>query len=234
MRLGILKTGRPPTPAIPQFGTYPEMFMRLLGPDAYDYRVYAVDEGELPQSPKDADAFLVTGSSAGVYEPLDWIGRAVEFLQAAKGEAALVGVCFGHQLMAKAFGGEVIQSPRGWGLGEQEYRVLRREPWMDEAETIRLPGSHQDQVVSLPEGAEVFAASDFTPFGGLVWRDQPAMSIQLHPEFEPAYAISLIEHRRGDRYADAQADAAIASYAGADDRDRVGGWIKTFLRHATT
>lgn len=238
MKLGILKTGHPPRSAIPAFGTYPEMFMRLLGPDAYDYRVYAADEGELPASPKDADAFLVTGSSAGVYEPLGWIGPAVEFLQQAKGQAALVGVCFGHQLMAKAFGAEVIQSPKGWGLGEQEYRIAAREPWMDDerswAASIRLPGSHQDQVVSLPDGAEVFAASDFTPFGGLVWRDQPAMSIQLHPEFEPAYAIALIEARRGSRYTDEQADAAIASYAGADDRARVGGWIKTFLQHATS
>lgn len=234
MKLGILKTGRPPAAAIPRFGTYPEMFMRLLGPEAYDYRVYAVDDGELPQSPKDADAFLVTGSSAGVYEPLEWIGPAVEFLQAAKSQAALVGVCFGHQLMAKAFGAEVIQSPKGWGLGEQEYRVLEPQPWMDGAASIRLPGSHQDQVVSLPQGAEVFAASDFTPFGGLVWRDQPALSIQLHPEFEPAYAIALIEARRGTRYTDAQADAAIASYAGADDRQRVGGWIKSFLQHATS
>lgn len=234
MKLGILRTGRPPKPAIPTFGTYPDMFVRLLGEDAYDYQVYAVDEGELPASPTENDAYLVTGSSAGVYEPLPWIGEAIGFLQAVRGQAALVGVCFGHQLMAQAFGGEVIQSPNGWGLGEQEYRVLRQEPWMDGARSIRLPGSHQDQVVSLPPGAEVFAASDFTPFGGLVWRDQPALSLQLHPEFEPAYAMALIEARRGTRYTDAQADAAIASYAGADDRARVGGWIRSFLAHATS
>ena len=105
--------------------------------------------------------------------------------------------------MAQAFGGKVIKSPKkGWGLGENDYRVVTREPWMDDGlegdkdTVIRLPASHQDQVVEAPPGAQVFAASEFTPMAGLVWRDQPAISMQLHPEFEPAYAVSLIEHRR--------------------------------------
>ncbi|HEY2749737.1 type 1 glutamine amidotransferase [Phenylobacterium sp.] len=238
MKLGILKAGRPPKACIPEFGTYPDMFEKLLGPATYDYHVFAVDEGELPTSPSACDAYLVTGASAGVYDPLPWIASAEDFLRAAKGRAALVGVCFGHQLMAQAFGGKVIKSPKGWGLGENEYRVLTREAWMtgsedDSAGTIRLPASHQDQVVEAPPGAEVFAASDFTPIAGLVWRDQPAISIQPHPEFEPAYAVSLIEHRREGPYTPDEADRAVASYNGPDDRARVGGWIRNFLRQAT-
>jgi GMP synthase-like glutamine amidotransferase len=233
LKLGILKTGRPPLPAIPQFGTYPDMFRHLLGEDAYDWRTYAVDEGELPASPTECDGYLITGSSAGVYEDLPWIAPAEDFLRAAKGKTALVGVCFGHQLMAHAFGAEVIKSPKGWGVGENEYRVLRREPWMDSDAPIRLPASHQDQVVSLPPGAEVFAASDFTPFAGLVWPGERAISMQPHPEFAPAYAISLIEHRRGQTYPDDQADRAVASFATPDDRARVGRWIANFLRSAT-
>jgi len=229
LKIGILKTGRPPKPAIPQFGTYPEMFMRLLGPDAYAWRTYAVDEGELPARPEDEDAYIVTGSACGVYDAEPWIGGLMDFLRSAKGRAKLVGVCFGHQAMAQAFGGKVVKSDKGWAIGEHEYRVLSREPWMDGATTIRLPASHQDQVVKAPPGAEVIAASDFTPFGALAWRDQPAISLQLHPEFEPAYAIALIEARRGKTYTDAQADAAIASYGGPDDRARVGQWIRNFL-----
>ncbi len=142
-------------------------------------------------------------------------------------------MCFGHQLMAQAFGGKVIKSPKGWGLGEQDYEVLVREPWMDGAAAIRLPGSHQDQVVELPPGAEVWAANDFAPMGALVWPGQRAISIQLHPEFEPAYASALIENRRGSLYAEDQADRAIQSYQGPDDRARVGGWIRNFLASAT-
>jgi GMP synthase-like glutamine amidotransferase len=230
LKLGILKAGRPPRPAIPQFGTYPDMFMRLLGPDAYDYAVFDVEEGRLPAAPEACDAYLVTGSSAGVYEAHPWITGLLQFLRAARGRAKLVGVCFGHQAMAQAFGGRVVKSDKGWGLGEAEYRIVSREPWMDDGpETFRLPASHQDQVVALPDGAEVMAGADFAPLGALAWRDQPAVSMQLHPEFEPAYAIALIEARRGKAYTDAQADAAIATYQSPDDRERVGRWIRRFL-----
>jgi GMP synthase-like glutamine amidotransferase len=232
VKLGILKTGAPPAGMDARFGGYPDMFRALLGPEAYDYAVYAADGGELP-AVEDCDAFLVTGSSAGVYEPLPWIAGLKDFLLRARGRAPLVGVCFGHQVMAQAFGGKVIKSPKGWGVGLQDYRVLTDEPWMDGTGDIRLPGSHQDQVVEAPPNTDVFAASAFAPLGGLVWRDQAAMSIQLHPEFQPAYATALIENRRGVRYTDEQADAAIATYRGADDRARVGGWIRRFLALAT-
>jgi GMP synthase-like glutamine amidotransferase len=121
----------------------------------------------------------------------------------------------------------------GWGVGENEYRVTSREPWMDVAATIRLPASHQDQVVEKPPGAEVFAASEFTPFAGLAYRDQPAISIQPHPEFDPRYAIALIETRRDGPLTPEEADRAVKSYQGPDDRARVGGWIKNFLASAT-
>jgi GMP synthase-like glutamine amidotransferase len=230
LKVGILKTGRPPRPAIPQFGTYPDMFRRLLGPDAYDWRVYAADEGELPSAPGDCAAYIVTGSAAGVYESDPWIGELLDWLRAAKGRTKLVGICFGHQAMAQAFGGQVIKSPKGWAIGQQDYRVVRAEPWMDGPPAIRLPGSHQDQVVELPPNAEVIAASAFTPLGALAWRDQPAISMQLHPEFEPDYARALIEARRGKVYTDEQADRGIASYEGPDDRARVGLWINRFLQ----
>ncbi|WP_337186613.1 type 1 glutamine amidotransferase [Phenylobacterium sp.] len=229
MKLGVLRTGRPPKPAIPQFGTYPDMFMDLLGRDAYDWRVYAADEGEYPAAPEDCDGYIVTGSAAGVYEDDPWIGQLLDFLRAAKGRAKLVGVCFGHQAMAQAFGGRVVKSPKGWGVGAHDYSVVSREPWMDEGPSIRLPASHQDQVVEKPPGAEVWAASDFTPFAALAYRDQPAISMQPHPEFLPDYARALIQARRGKVYAPDEADRAVASLGGPDDRARVGRWIGAFL-----
>ncbi len=233
MKLGILKTGAPPPSAREKFGGYPDMFRKLLGESAFDYRVYAVDEGDWPAKVDICDAYLITGSACGVYDPEPWIGELKAFLNQARGKAALVGVCFGHQVMAEAFGGKVIRSPKGWGVGEHAYQVRSREPWMDEATQIRLPASHQDQVVEPPPGAEVFASSEFSAFGALAYRDQKAISIQLHPEFEPAYAIALIESRRGGRYSDEEADRAIASYGGEDDRARVGAWIRNFLGSAT-
>lgn len=229
MKIGVLRTGWPPRAEQAQFGSYPEMFRQLLGVDAYEWTEFAVDQGVLPATPKACDAYIITGSARGVYDADPWIGQLIDFLRAAKGRAKLVGVCFGHQVMAEAFGGTVIKSPKGWAIGAQDYGVAGREPWMDGVASVRLPASHQDQVVTLPPGAEVILASAFTPMAGLVYRDQPAISMQPHPEFEPAYAKALIESRREVVYSDAHADAAAASYDLPDDRVRVASWIRGFL-----
>ena len=142
MKLGILKTGAPPAPLEAQFGGYPDMFQRLLGEDAHDYAVFDVAAGQTPASPEACDAYLVTGSSAGVYDAESWIGQLIGFLQEAKGRAGLVGVCFGHQAMAQAFGGQVIKSPKGWGVGLHAYEVLEPLPGLGDRKTLAAPASH--------------------------------------------------------------------------------------------
>lgn len=224
MKLAILETGTPPEPLIARFGRYPAMFERLLGP-GFDYRTYDVAAGEIPLSPEEHDAYLVTGSAAGVYEPLPWIGPLLGFIRTAR-SAKMVGICFGHQAMAQALGGHVEKVERGWGVGLHHYPIVRRAPWMDEAAIVAVPASHQDQVVLQPPRTHVVASSVFTPYAGLAWRDRPAISFQFHPEFAPDYARALIEHRR-DRLPDP--DAAIASLDRPNDSERVGGWIRRFL-----
>lgn len=230
MKLAILETGQPPAEVIDRFGDYPSMFRTLFGEGAYDYETFDVAAGRYPGQITDYPAYVITGSSAGVYDPLPWIAPLMDFLRQAKGQAAMVGVCFGHQVMAEAFGGKVIKSPKGWGVGLHSYAVREGRPWMDVAAQIAVPASHQDQVVELPPGARVVAASDFTPFGMLAYDEARAISIQLHPEFQPDYAKALIETRRGTRYTDEEADAAIASYEAPDDRARLGAWIQDFLK----
>ncbi|PTS88549.1 MULTISPECIES: glutamine amidotransferase-related protein [unclassified Caulobacter] len=235
MRIGLLETGEPPVALQPEFGRYGGMFQTLLGP-GHAYATYDVQAGQLPQSPGEQDAWIITGSSAGVYDPLPWIEPLSDLLRAACGRVPLVGVCFGHQIMAQAFGGQVVKSDKGWGVGLHQYDIATTAPWMDDNRSIAIPASHQDQVVALPAGARVLAGSDFTPFGVLAY-DAPAgqaaaISMQVHPEFDPAYAAALIEARRGSRYTDPQADAAIASLQAPNDRHRVAGWIGRFLEQA--
>ena len=226
MRVAILETGAPSAALAERFGDYPSMFERLLelGP----LPSFQVNQGAWPKSVGDYDAYVVTGSPAGVYDPLPWIAELKSFLRAAKGQAALVGVCFGHQVMAEAFGGHVIKSPKGWGVGLHTYAVGERQDWMDAAPTFSLSASHQDQVVEPPPGATVVAGSDFCPNGMLAYGDE-AISLQLHPEFAPDYSIALIAGRRGDRIPEDLAERAIESLRRPDDHEEVAGWIARFL-----
>jgi GMP synthase-like glutamine amidotransferase len=223
MKLAILETGRPPGDLAERFGSYPAMFGRLLG-DGFEIETFDVQSGELPD-PGAHDAVLITGSPAGVYEPLSWIAPLMEFIRAAK-DSKIVGVCFGHQVMAEALGGHVEKSDNGWGAGLHCYSVVHDEPWIDTAAGIAVPASHQDQVVVQPPDTEVVAQSDFTPFAALAWTDRAAISFQFHPEFSPDFAKALIE-KRFDIVPDP--DAAIASLDAPNDNARVGGWIRRFL-----
>jgi GMP synthase-like glutamine amidotransferase len=129
------------------------------------------------------------------------IGQLTDFIRAARGKAKLVGICFGHQAIAQALGGEVVKSDKGWGVGLHDYAVASRQTWMDLAERVSIPASHQDQVVVQPPGTAVTLASAFTPYAGLAWEDGSAISFQFHPEFDPAFAKALIDARR-DRLSD--------------------------------
>lgn len=227
MKVGILETGRLPD-SLASHGRYSAMFERLLGPD-FETVLFEVHRGELPDRPEACAAYLVTGSSAGVYDDLPWIAPLIAFLRAAKGKARIVGICFGHQVMAEAFGGRAVKSDKGLALGLHTYRVADRPGWMEDVGAFSVAVSHQDQVVAVPPGARIIASSDFTPIAALAYGDQPAISFQCHPEFDMDFSEALYRSRLG-RISDAQLEAAVASLAAPNDCARVGGWIRQFLK----
>lgn len=224
MQIGILQCGHSPPDLIMAHGNYGAMVSRLVDSLGATH-IFDVTQGELPAHAKACDAYLLTGSPAGVYDNLPWIPRLAEFLHAARGSAKLVGICFGHQMIAQTFGGQVLKAAQGWGIGVHRYDVLARTPWMDDSVTVSAPASHQDQVISCPPDARVLLASPFTPFAALDYGY--AMSFQCHPEFTTAFGKALIEGRRSV-YGDL-ADAAIASYDQGDDRARLASWIRAYL-----
>ena len=225
MKLAILETGRPPGQLADEFGDYPAMLGGLLGP-GFEIETFDVQAGELPRDRDAYDGILITGSPAGVYDPLPWIAPLLDFIRTA-GDSKMVGICFGHQAMAQALGGAVEKSDKGWSTGLHHYDVVRTEPWMDDAAPIAIPASHQDQVVVRPPNTDIVAASEFTPLAAFAWTDRPAISFQFHPEFSPGYAQALIRQRY-DVVPDP--DAAIASLDAPNDTARVGAWIRNFLR----
>lgn len=224
MTVGILQCGAPPEALVSEHGGFGAMVQRLLGPGR-DTVIFDLTAEALPAGAAACDAYVLTGSPAGVYDDLPWIAGLLDFLREAKGRAKIVGICFGHQAMAEAYGGSVTKSPHGWGIGLHRYDVLHRASWMDDVADIEVPAVHQDQIVLCPPSARVTLASKFTPYAGLDYGD--AISFQFHPEFTTSFGIALLEAKR-DRFG-ALTDPAIASFGRADDCARVASWIGRFL-----
>ena len=226
-RIAILETGVPPEALRDDYDDYPARFRALLG-DGVPTTRFNVQEGRLPDDPSVFEGVVVTGSAAGVYEDHFWIPQLLDWLRAARGRTRMLGICFGHQAMAQAFGGRVEKSDKGWGVGLHRYDVVHHEPWMfPKADSVAIPVSHQDQVVAISPDARIIAASDFTPHAGLAWGEDAA-SFQCHPEFQPDYAAALVELRR-DRIPGHVANQALETLRHPNDRALMTAWIRAFL-----
>lgn len=250
MRIGILETGRSREALIAAHGSYVDMFRRLFAPLAPDmtFEVFTVLDDQFPASVNDCDGWLVTGSRHGVYEGLPWMIRLQAFLrEAVAAEKPVVGICFGHQILAQALGGRVAKSEKGWGIAVHSYPVLEPRPWMvnDDGEqaapaAFSLNAMHQDQVLDLPPTARVVAGSDFCPYAALRYpaadgsRDV-ALSFQAHPEFTPGYERDLIAALSGTSIPSPQAAQALTALAEEErspEQAKVAGWIAQFFRHS--
>ncbi len=222
MKMGVLQTGEVNPALVAEHGEYPDMFIRLFRQvdPALEFRVWRSVHGEIPASPEEADLWLVTGSRHGVYDKLPWMEPLKAFLRAAyAAERPILGVCFGHQILAEALGGEVVKSERGWGIGAQDYALTKKPGWLEGArDSLRFNAVHQDQVVKTPAEAEILAGSEFCPNAILAYggAESPlAVSIQAHPEFDDAYERALIETR--ETLSEAQRAQALASLGGRLD-----------------
>lgn len=187
MRIGILKCGQSPEMMRADTGDYDTMFERLLAGRGFDFDSYHVEAMDFPDDVHAADGWLITGSKHGVYEDHAFIPPLEDFIRRAYDAGVpLVGICFGHQIIAQALGGKVIKHPSGWAVGAQDYDFG--------SDTVTLNAWHQDQVVEVPEGAQTLATSAFCQNAGFIYGDK-AFSVQPHPEFDDAFIAGLIEHR---------------------------------------
>lgn len=227
MRIGILQTGRSPDELRVKHGDYDDLFRRLLEGRGFEFHTYPVLDGVLPAAPDAAEGWLITGSKFGAYENHDWIPPLEDFLRQTYAQGVpIVGICFGHQILAQALGGKVGKHGGGWSVGPVTYRDAE-----DDGALTALAW-HQDQVTALPPDAKVLAGNAFCPYGILGYGDR-ALTMQPHPEFTPEFLGDLIAARR-DVLPRPVAEGAVAALALHPHLSGFGNRIARFLRGQRT
>ena len=207
-------------------GGYREMFSALL--PGFDFRYYEAHRGRLPSSASECDAWVCTGSKYSVYDGTPWIADLAAFIRSI--DRPYVGICFGHQMLAHAMGGEVAKAKQGWGVGVLPLKVLKEEPWMQPPMAeVRIQHMHQDQVQRLPDGSVLLGNSPHCEVG-MFRIGENKLGIEGHPEFTVEYGAALIKARRAQ--IGAQTDRALGSLREKSDGPVVGRWIERFLKRA--
>ena len=222
MKIGILQTGHSPDNMKDQLGDYGEMFIKLLGGHGFEFKIWSVVDGDFPASAVDADGWLITGSKHGAYEDHDWIPPLEDLIRAIRETGRpLVGICFGHQIIAQALGGKVEKFRGGWSVGRTEYTV--------NGQPMALNAWHQDQVTAVPNGATVVGSSDFCANAALLYDDQ-IWTIQPHPEFSSAFVDGLIRTRGKGVVPDHQLEAASTLLDAPNSNTDIATHIADFLK----
>ena len=234
MKVGILNACSPAEEVefnAREFDNFQKLFSHV--DHELTFAEYRITEGEFPQAADECDAYLITGSPKGVYDSDLWIAQLGDFIRASYAEGAkMVGVCFGHQILAHALGGYTTKSEKGWGMGPATLEIAQPQPWM----TPPLPQGdfyfcHQDQVMQLPAEAQRLAGNEFCPNGMFIIGRQ-VLGVQAHPEFtEPIMrkAIDALSSQMEPQRLQA-IEAAIAQRE--TDSPVMAQWIVNFLEDA--
>ncbi|MCF6302333.1 MAG: type 1 glutamine amidotransferase [Devosiaceae bacterium] len=238
MKLSILLAGENPDQLRGEFGQYADKFKNMFsgGKEKFTFQTIAIHAGETIPSIGDLEGVIVTGSAYGAYDSPPWMEPLRAFIRAAYAEnLPMLGICFGHQIIADALGGKVIKSEKGWSIGRHVYRLNDcPECFLHGPSELAIAASHQDQVVVAPKQAKTFLSSDFTPNAGLIYQNGVTISLQPHPEFEIAYSKAICNLRRNNPLDSKSVDIAVSGLDLPLDNQRVASALSAFFMSGRT
>lgn len=206
----LLKAGQAAEHVRTRVGDYDALFVQTLGLARYRFDIVQAYLGaRLPRDARGYDAVLMTGSPLSVTAPEPWMAPAGDFLrEAAERGVPVLGVCFGHQLLARSYGGRVERSTQGREVGTVEVALTpagRADPlFRGLPERFPVQATHEDLVAQPPAGATVLAGNAHTATQALAFAPH-VRGVQFHPEVDPAAMRALIEARAKGLEADALA-----------------------------
>ena len=234
MKVGILNAINALKSEVNWDGTPTEAYIRFLksgGGNNFSYAGFDVAMGEFPDGVDTCDAYVITGSPNGVYDSEPWIGDLMNFIRDAYiADKKLVGICFGHQVLAHALGGHTEKSTKGWGLGLKPFEVVTQKPWMtEEPGKFNLYFVHQDQVITLPKEAELLGGNSFCPNLMFVMREQ-VLGVQGHPEFTAPIMDDIMARMNGNVDGGVLETAVSSIHTDTPDNDTFARWIVNFIK----
>jgi GMP synthase-like glutamine amidotransferase len=237
MKIGILLVGRASEDLVDEYGTYAEMLIALINTEeqVFEFKTFNILDDEFPKDHLECDGWIVTGSPHGVYEDHSWIPTVSQLINNVyEANLPIFGVCFGHQLIAQALGGHVEKSEKGWGLGLHTYQVNNKPDYMSNlSEEVTLNICHQDQVLRPPQGATVYAKSEFCENAGFYIKDK-VLTMQAHPEFLVDFTKALLTARRDVTIPKEFVDPALVGLKNNPDSAQSNQFAKTIRQFFLT
>lgn len=223
MDIGILQCGQPPVEVQARHGGYEKLYPRLLAGRGLEFTAFDVENLNFPDSATERAGWLISGSPHGVYENHPFQDPLDAFIRSAfAARVPVVGICFGHQAIARAMGGQVEKFAGGWAVGRQNYEI-------DGQGLIYLNAWHRDQVMVPPAGARTFMSNAFCKHAGLRYGDR-ALSVQPHPEFDAQTLGTLLTSQRAvARVPASQLDTAALQLDAPLDADSIADEIARFF-----
>jgi GMP synthase (glutamine-hydrolysing) len=193
----IIQTGDPVPSVLERRGSFARLIEEAIG-ELWrgPYEVVDVRTAS-PPDPAAAAAFVITGSAANVPNREPWMLRTEAWLrEVVPLGTPTFGICFGHQLLGQALGGDVQKNPRGREIGTCEIERVADDPIL-----AGLPArfaanvTHVDSVVLLPTSATVLARSDLDPHHAVRFGER-CYAVQFHPEIDADVMRGYVESRR--------------------------------------
>ena len=233
MKIAILQTDH-----IPEHrrgvagGNYPDMFANLFFKLSVvvDFDIFDVTEQEYPKSYDIYDGFIITGSKATAFDNLAWISRLKsEIVKIYNSNKKIVGICFGHQILAQALGGKVQRGPKGFAVGVRNVEVLCKKHWMRPFHHyLSLLFYHQDIVIELPENAELISTSEYCKIQ-MFCINNHVLGIQAHPEMLKVHNHALIKEYQDNIKNEFQ--HALESLRIRDNSLIIAHWMANFFEY---
>ncbi|KAF2010901.1 class I glutamine amidotransferase-like protein [Aaosphaeria arxii CBS 175.79] len=208
LRIAILECDKPVDPILQQRGTYGDIFEQLFDRTAsgsikanlpeWKFSKYDVVDRQIYPSLDKIDGLLLTGSKHDSFADLPWISQLVDYVRAAfNARKPIVGICFGHQILARAMGAEVGRDSSGWEVSVDKIHLTDTGISLFGKESLTMHQMHRDVVRTVPDGFQNLGISPCCEIQGL-FLPYRALSVQAHPEFDHFITTAILQKRHAD------------------------------------